>query len=189
MNRVLAATTLAIALGATGAAAQDAVEVADPGIVSEVKVGVMQHDIDFLPHSVEDGQAVNAEILFEKPFFPDRWWSPRPHLGTTVALEGETDHIYAGVTWTVRPFHGSRFAPLWLSAFGGGAVHDGEIDDAGPDEKALGSRALFRFGFEAGWDVTEDFSVSAYYAHISNAFIAEPNPGIEHAGVRVGWRF
>lgn len=184
----------ALALTATGAAA-DPADPADPdhsgggGILSEVKLGILQHDIEFLPVSREDGQAVNAEILFGSPGFLDAIWSPRPHLGASVSLQGRTDHIYAGLTWTFRPIDEGAFAPLWLSAFGGGALHDGESDTRNPVRKSLGSPALFRLGGEIGWDVTRRMNVSIYYSHISNAFIANPNEGLEQAGLRLGWRF
>jgi lipid A 3-O-deacylase len=174
----------AAVLTATGAAAEEPRD----GIVSEVKVGLFQHDIAFLPASDEDGQAVNAEILFRSPGFLDAIRSPRPHLGTTIALDGQTDQVYAGLTWTFRPFDGG-FAPLSLSAFGGGAVHDGRIDTSNSEDKSLGSPVLFRFGAEIGWDLTEHLNASIYYSHISNAFLAHPNEGLEHGGVRVGWRF
>lgn len=180
----------ALALTATGAAA-DELDPADPsggGILSEVKLGILQHDLEFLPVSREDGQAVNAEILFDSPRFLDVIWSPRPHLGGSVAFEGRTDQVYAGLTWTFRPFEG-RLAPLWFSAFGGGALHDGESRTVSPRRKSLGSPVLFRFGGEIGWDVTEHVNVSIHYSHISNAYIANPNEGLEQAGLRLGWRF
>lgn len=187
------ACTLAAALAviSTGAAA-DPADPADTdrgGILSEVKLGVLQHDIEFLPVSREDGQAVNGEVLFDSPGFLDSLWSPRPHLGASVSVEGETDQIYAGLTWTFRPLEDGAFAPLWFSVFGGGALHDGETDTRHPDRKSLGFPALFRFGGEIGWDVTRRMSVSIYYSHISNAFIANPNEGLEQAGMRLGWRF
>lgn len=187
MNRsrpLVASVVLAAALSMT--AVGDAV--AEEGIVSEVKLGVFLHDIDFLPEGYEDGEAVNAEILFRSPFPQGERWSFRPHLGGSIALEGETDQIYAGLTLTYYPFDGTA-APLWFSAFGGGALHDGKLDTDNRDDKSLGSRVLFRFGGEIGWDVTENFSVSLHYSHISNAYLAHPNEGLEHGGIRVGWRF
>lgn len=180
--RVLAAV---LAVTATGAAADEG----RGGIVSEVKIGVLQHDVEFLPVSREPGQALNAEILFDSPGFLEPIWSPRPHFGASVSLEGETDQLYAGLTWTFRPFDDGGLAPLWLSAFGGGAVHDGEEEAIDPDRKALGSPALFRFGGEVGWDVTDRVSVSVHYSHVSNAYLADLNEGLDQAGIRLGWRF
>lgn len=181
-------TTLAavLALAASAAAAQD---VRDDGLVSEVRAGVLAHDVPLLTFRAEPGLAANAEILFRSPRLLDVIWSPRPHLGTTVSVEGETDQIYAGLTWTFRPVDRGRFAPVWFSAFGGGAVHDGQTDTITPDEKSLGSPVLFRFGAEIGYDIDEHLSISAFYAHVSNAFIADRNEGLDNAGVRIGWRF
>lgn len=114
--RILAA---AIALAAAPALADER----GGGIVSEVKVGVLQHDVDLLSFSREEGQALNGEVLFRSPEALAIIGRPRPHLGGTVALQGRTDQLYAGLTWTARPFD-NDFQRLWLSAFFGGAVHD-----------------------------------------------------------------
>lgn len=193
MTRIAIMAAAALALcGAGGAAAKDAAADARAegrGIVSEVKLGLLQHDVEFLPVSREDGQALNAEVLFRSPAFLDVIWSPRPHLGASLALEGRTDQVYGGLTWTFRPFDEGGLAPLWVSAFGGGAVHDGETSSRDPNRKSLGSPVLFRFGAEIGYDVTERVNLSVHYSHISNAYIADFNEGLDHAGVRIGLRF
>lgn len=171
---------------AAGAAAAE--EPAGPA-VSEIRLGLLQHDVELLAPNREPGQGLNAEFLFRSPGFLDRLGAPRPHLGGSVSFEGEADHLYAGLTWTFRPFDDGPAAPLWLSAFGGGAVHDGQLTSRDPDEKQLGSRILFRFGAEIGWQLSQRVSVSAYYAHISNAYLASPNEGLDDVGVRLGWRF
>ena len=159
------------------------------GIVSEIKAGVLQHDLRLIAADSEAGQAVNAEVLFRSPRILDAIWSPRPHLGASVSLDGDTDQVYGGMTWTFRPFGEGALAPVWLSAFGGGAVHNGRLDTTDSGRNSLGSRVLFRFGGEVGADLTERVSVSAYFAHISNAFLADRNEGLDQAGVRLGWRF
>lgn len=158
-------------------------------LVSEIKLGVLQHDIRLIAAASEPGQAINGEILFRSPDFLRPVWSPRPHLGATVSLDGETDQVYAGLTWTFSPFDGGTFAPVWLSAFGGGAVHDGQRETNSPDENSLGSPVLFRFGAEIGIDISDRASISAYFAHVSNAFLVDRNEGLDQAGLRVGWRF
>ena len=187
MFRTIGAALLAVAsaMGPITAGADEP----GGGIVSEVKAGVLQHDLRLIAADSEAGQAVNAEVLFRSPRILDAIWSPRPHLGASVSLEGETDQIYAGVTWTFRPFEEGALAPVWLSAFGGGALHNGRTDTTDRDRNSLGSRVLFRFGGEVGADVTDRISVSAYFAHISNAFLADRNEGLDQAGVRLGWRF
>lgn len=181
-----ATVAAALALAATAAAAQDRPA---GGIVSEVKAGILAHDVPLLTFHAEPGMAINAEVLFRSPEILDVIWSPRPHLGTTISVEGETDQVYAGLTWTFQPFDRGRLAPVRISTFGGGALHDGQTDTPTPDEKSLGSPVLFRFGAEIGYDINERLSVSAFYAHISNAFLADRNEGLDNAGVRIGWRF
>lgn len=68
-------------------------------------------------------------------------------------------------------------------------VHDGEQRTADPDGKSLGSPVLFRFGAEVGWDVSERIGVSLHVSHVSNAYLAGVNEGLDQAGLRVGWRF
>ena len=157
----------------------------DTGIVSEVKVGVLYHDLRFIAASpVEEGVDVNGEILFASPSFFEPIWSPRPHLGVQVNTRGRTSQVYAGLTWTF--YLVDRF---WIGAGVGGALHNGETNRVGLSRKALGSDVLFRLSAEAGVDVTQNLSVSLYYDHESNAYLADRNPGLDNVGVRLGWKF
>ncbi len=160
---------------------------ADPlgGVVSEVKVGILAHDVRIVAaDQVEDGLDVNAEVLFVSPAFLEPLFSPRPHVGIQVNTRDDTSQIYAGVTWTV-----DLTDRLWLGLSGGGTLHNGETLDFTGDRKAFGSRALFRLAAELGVDVTENLSLSLYFDHESNAFLAPLNPGIDNVGMRAGWRF
>lgn len=160
---------------------------AEPGdnLISEVRGGLLAHDLDFIAtDTVEKGVDVNAELLFVSPGFLEPVFSPRPHLGVQINTRGDTSQVYAGVTWTF-----DLTDSLWLGLSGGGTVHNGETLDLNGDRKALGSRALFRLAAELGVNVTEHVSVSVYFDHESNAFLAERNPGIDNVGARVGWRF
>ena len=55
--------------------------------------------------------------------------------------------------------------------------------------KALGSRVLFHPSAEIGFQVTPAHRVSAYFEHVSNAYLARPNPGMDNIGVRLSPRF
>jgi len=161
--------------------------VADPaaGIVSEVKFGILAHDLRFIAADpVESGADINGEILFVSPGFLEPVFSPRPHLGVQVNTDGGTSQVYAGVTWTI-----DLTDRLWLGLSGGGTLHNGETLDQDADRKALGSSVLFRLAAELGVDVTENLSLSLYFDHESNAFLAPLNPGIDNVGMRAGWRF
>jgi len=159
------------------------------GLVSEIRGGVLAHDIAFLGGSEEDGADINAEIIFVAPWdFGREGWldlllQPRPHLGVQVNTNEDASQVYAGLTWRVPVLHGA-----WAGFAAGGAVHDGDLTD-GPNRKALGSRVLFRLAAEIGYDVTRNVSLSLYYDHESNAGFAEENEGLNNAGIRIGWRF
>jgi hypothetical protein len=68
------------------------------------------------------------------------------------------------------------------------AVHDGQLDSS-DDKKALGSRILFRIPIEFGLLFTERQGVSVMFDHVSNAYLADPNEGLDTIGVRYIYRF
>lgn len=161
--------------------------IAEPlgGIISEVRVGVLAHDIPFIAaDNIEGGVDLNAEILF-RPFgiFPKNW-NFRPHIGVQVNTDDDTSQAYLGLTTTHY-----LTDTVWGAFSGGGAIHNGETTDFGEDRKAFGSQVLFRLALELGVDVTDHLSVSLYYDHESNAFLASENPGIDNVGARIGWKF
>jgi len=162
---------------------------AGPAVLSELRAGVLGHDIRFLGNDEEEGLDINGEVLFVPLWSAGAsgWWhdllTPRPHLGVQVNTSGDTAQVYAGFTWTFR-----LLDRVWTGLSAGGALHDGELSET-PGAKALGSRVLFRLGAEIGYDVTASISVSLYLDHESNAGLADENEGLNNAGVRVGWRF
>ena len=190
MTRVsrLAALTAAffavVALAPVRAAAQT-------GLVDEVKVGVLDHDIGFLGHHVESGQDVNIEVLFTSPAFLRIIGSPRPHIGADINDNGNTNDGYFGLTWTVKPLqllYGGD-PRVFLDGSLGAAYQDGYIDHAPPGRKTLGSPVLFHLSAELGYQLTPVVSVSAYLGHISNANTFRHNAGITSAGTRLGFKF
>ena len=151
----------------------------------EVKLGVSLHDFRFIAADpVEDGADLNGEFLFPALEFLEPVYSPRPHIGAQINTAGKTSQVYAGLTWTF--YLADR---LWLGASVGGTLHSGEVLQRGLSRKALGSRALFRLSAELGVDLTDRFNASIYYDHSSNAFLAPLNPGLDNAGIRLGYRF
>jgi hypothetical protein len=48
---------------------------------------------------------------------------------------------------------------------------------------------LFHLPVEVGLQITPNNRVSVYCEHVSNAFLATPNPGLDNLGVRFAHRF
>ena len=182
-RRVMAAAIVAL-LSPAGAAAQGI-----GGVLSEAKGGVLAHDVAFLGDGDEEGVDVNAELLFRGVEVRDYVVDVRPHLGASVSTAGDTNQLYAGLTWRVQPI-GWR---AWAALATGGTIHDGETGEltgrADRRSAELGSRVLFRLALELGYDVTDRLTISAIWAHASNANLADQNAGLNNAGLRVGWRF
>jgi lipid A 3-O-deacylase len=165
--------------------------VAQTGLIDEVKIGVLYHDIGFLGHHVETGQDANLEVLFTSPSFLRIIGSPRPDLGADINDAGNTSDAYFGLTWTIKPLqllYGGDDR-VFLSGSLGGAYQTGYIDHAPPGRKRLGSPVLFHLSAELGYQLTPVVSVSAYLGHISNANTFRHNAGITSAGARLGFKF
>jgi lipid A 3-O-deacylase len=161
------------------------------GIIDEVKLGVLDHDVGFLTHHVEGGQDVNLEVLFTSPSFLSIIGSPRPHLGADINDDGNTSDGYFGLTWGIKPLQWLYGGDdrLFLNGSLGGAYQDGYIDRAPPGRKRLGSPVLFRESAELGYQLTPVVSISAILDHISNANLGQHNAGITSAGARLGFKF
>jgi len=161
------------------------------GVVDEVKIGVLAHDIGFLGDSVEGGADIVGEILFESPDFLHVIGAPRPTIGGSVNTNGKTNYLYVDMTWKA-----SVWAPtmrqgdsIYLGAFAGCAVHDGHLNERDDGNKDLGTRALFHLGVEVGYQITPAYSIELYFSHLSNAFTSSQNPGLNNLGVRAGFKF
>lgn len=154
------------------------------GILSEVRVGVLKHDIGPFSRSEEEGIDGNIEFLFVSPRFLDVVWSPRPHVGMTINSGNDTNQAYFGLSWEFD---------VWRHLFAGfsfgGSVHDGETITDRTDKKELGCRLLFRESLEAGWRFAGHHAVTAFFDHISNGRLCDKNEGLENLGVRYGYRF
>jgi lipid A 3-O-deacylase len=161
------------------------------GIVDEIRLGVLWHDVGVFGTSKERGADLNAELRFVSPAFLEPLLSPRPHLGVSVNTDGDTDQAYAGLTWTFTLFRQllNPVDSLFLDASLGGAVHDGKLSTRDPHRKNLGSRFLFRESLEIGYRFTPAQSVSVILDHISNADLASRNEGLDNLGLRYGLKF
>jgi len=153
-------------------------------IVSEIRGGVYAHDISFWSFHRENGVDINGEVLFTSPDILKAIWAPRPHLGATVNTSGNTSHAYGGLTWEY-----DLPAGFFVDGNLGLSVHNGYLNTNKSDRKSLGSPVLFRVGGALGYNITERVNISVQYEHMSNAYIANPNEGMDNVGLRLGYRF
>lgn len=152
--------------------------------MSELRLGVLNHDISFLGHGKEGGVDINAEALFHSPDFLKPIWAPRPHVGVSVNSRGDTSQAYAGLTWTYEPIQ-----KVFIEFSFGGSVHNGELNTWDADKKSLGSRVLFRESLSLGYRFDDHNSLSVAFDHESNANFASSNEGLNNLGLRWGYRF
>ena len=155
-----------------------------PAWLSEVKLAALVHDFQFFKSRNEEGAALGAELLFASPGWLAWAFAPRPHLGFLLHTEGITHQLYGGLTWE----YAFAAGPFLAGSFGG-LVHTGDRVGTDRDRTHLGARFLFRSAAEAGWRVGAH-SLSLLISHISHADLAdERNPGMNHFGLRYGYRF
>lgn len=150
----------------------------------ELRGGVLAHDVPGLwsGFRLESGVDINAEVLGPGVMFLGG--ALRPALGASINTAGGTSKGYLDARWEFDT--PSRF----FFALGlGAAVHDGVLGPTDPDRKALGSRVLFHIPFEIGYRLDERQSISVYFEHTSNAWLAKSNEGLDNVGVRYGIRF
>ena len=154
--------------------------------VGELRLGALTHDIDNLwAHArKEHGTDINIEFVFAQPLFELGPGVVRPNIGASLNSSGDTSKAYAGVVWQVEHDSG------WFFETGvGAAIHTGETDARRPNQKRLGSRLLFRIPLEAGYSPDDKHRISMMFDHISNAYLASPNEGLDTLGLRYGYRF
>jgi lipid A 3-O-deacylase len=161
------------------------------GIVDQVKVGVLAHDVGVFGDSVERGAQINGEVLFTSPDVLKVIGSPRPTLGAAWNTAGKTSYAYFDMTWTPMLWENLLQSGdgIYGGGFLGGAVHDGNLNVETHGKKALGTRALFHLGLEAGYQITPAYSVEGYFAHLSNADASSHNAGLNDIGIRAGFKF
>lgn len=196
---VVAGLCLGMAAPADGRAADaaraTAVRLPDPVVpgrqtlFSEIRVGGSAQE----PGAPERGSAnLTGEILFAKAFTAadlfTSYFIPRPHVGGSVNLRGDTSFAYAGLTWTYD-------LTSWLFVEGtfGGAVHTGNTDAVKTripvNQNALGCSPLFRESGSVGVRLSTNWSVMATVEHMSNAGLCAQNRGLTNVGARIGYTF
>lgn len=156
------------------------------GFIHELKIGILAHDVDNLWSNFrrEDGVDYNGEMVFS-PAYP--LWSGvlRPNIGFSINDSDDTSKVYAGGVLEYVWNNG-----VFFDAGLGAALHDGETDELNrPDKKELGSSLLFRVSFELGYTFVEHHRLSLMFDHVSNAYLADPNDGLDTLGLRYGYLF
>ena len=159
--------------------------------ISEVKTGFANHDVGFFGRQKEDGIDSSFEFLFREINYNLLWLgTPRPHIGSTINMTGDTSQAYAGVTWGYKLPKRMFFNFSW-----GLAYHDGDkihsATNVQTDKKELGSSILFREAVEIGWNFYGKDSISLRLDHISNAHLwgEGTNEGLDTFAVLYGYRF
>ena len=131
--------------------------------------------------------SVEFEVLFKSPT-PDifRWiGSPRPSVGGLVNLGGYENLIHAGLDWHL-PI-GST--PFYLEAGIGGGLHTGYANNAPPGFHDTGCPALFHYEYGIGANLSDHVTATLQWQHMSSLYLCNPNQGLNHLGVEVGWKF
>lgn len=139
------------------------------------------------PPNSFDGGIINAEILAPSPYFLDVIGSPRPYVGTDIAIsDNPINTVYTGLNWQVHVMPW-----LYVGFSGGGAWADSRVttDTATNTTKDLGSNWLFHLQASVGIDITPALMIEVFYNHFSNASISNFNVGLESIGGRAGYRF
>ena len=156
------------------------------GILYGIRLGLLAHDVGGLwSHArAEGGVDVNAEIVFSKPSL--KLWQGviLPNIGVSINSRHDTSKVYGGLLWEFVFDNG-----FFINSGGGLAVHNGHLDSDDSNKKQLGSRVLFRVPIEFGLTLQERHRISILFDHMSNAYLANPNEGMDTIGVRYGFQF
>lgn len=155
------------------------------GLLYQMKFGVLAHDVGDLwsGFSREDGVDLNIEAVLS-PSVAILGGTLRPALGGTINTTGDTSKGYLDLLWQYNFVSG-----FFLVAGIGGAIHDGNRHATTTTKKALGSRVLFHIPLEFGYFISPRTTLSVYFDHISNAYTAHENEGLDTLGARFGYIF
>ncbi len=153
--------------------------------LSDIRMGILAHDVPMWSLSrKESGVDFNTEFIFSWPNYSLFFGIIHSNLGITLNAQGDTSKIYSGFLWEYTWQSG-----IFLDFGLGLALHDGELETNNDGKKALGSRVLFRIPIEIGLLFAEHHGLSIMFDHISNAYLAEPNEGLDTIGIRYTYRF
>lgn len=154
-------------------------------LLRAIRVGLLIHDLSIWAQSrKEEGVDLNTEFIFIWPNHSLLDGVVHSNLGISLNNQGDTSKIYSGFLWEYIWKSG-----LFFNLGVGVAVHDGELESNEGDKKELGSRILFRIPLEIGLLFARHHGISLMFDHVSNAYLAEPNQGLDTIGIRYTFRF
>ncbi|MEX1154852.1 acyloxyacyl hydrolase [Parvibaculum sp.] len=172
-------------LAAVGMAAFVCAPAYAESFISEVRIGVMDHDSSMFHDSHETTDPdVNFEVRFVSPDFLDWAFAPRPLIGGTINTGDGTSFGYAGLGWTFDLTE-AFFVDFTL----GGAVHDGETERATATSKNFGCRAQFHESASIGYRFNKANAIMVSIEHMSNASLCDDNEGLTNTGLRYAYSF
>lgn len=153
---------------------------------SELRLGVLAHNVGPIASKTEEGVDLNVEVLFAVPDLFNTIGEPRPFVGASVNIGDDTSFLYGGLMWDFD-FTNDIFASLGL----GMAVHNGndgrETDSEG--RRALGCSWLFRESVELGYRISDDVAIAAFLDHVSHGGLCSSrNRGMDNTGVRLHYK-
>ncbi len=194
----VAAVLTAFALSSTTVAADELVDMARQLGVSELRAGVMLHDVETsymnpllaLPESIDPNkwQNLSLEILFRPPDSDWMRWigSPRIGLETSLNFVGKESYARLSSVWHLPILD----TPFFYEPMLGATVHDGILRNAPPGRRNLGCRFLFQYGFNLGVDLSDTTTLMMTVEHSSHLWLcgADVNDGINRAGIRMGFK-
>ncbi|MBL4854750.1 MAG: acyloxyacyl hydrolase [Robiginitomaculum sp.] len=175
----------------------------------EIRPGVMIHDSKLFDgvfgglHGKEQSISVTGEYIFKSPDWLSWAYSPKPFVGGSLNLGGQTSFGGAGLLWR-HDFQNRYYADLGF----GLVVHNGVIRTPDPllstdlaevllllrrkiTEIEFGARYLFRTQFAFGYRFNEKWAGEIAYEHLSHGQIlgGPENEGLNNIGFRVARRF
>jgi lipid A 3-O-deacylase len=153
--------------------------------ISEARLGVLGGNL----WSENGTGSLHGEVLFAKPFTPadlfTSYFVPRPHIGSSLNLNGSSSVAFAGLTWNI-----DMTPQIFVEASLGGAVHNRHGDDPIRAAQATpGCSPSFRETASVGYRISERLSFTATVERFDNAGLCAENRSITNIGARIGYSF
>jgi lipid A 3-O-deacylase len=155
--------------------------------ISEARVGLFSRDL-----WAEAGTGkLHAEVLFAKPFTAadlfTSYFIPRPHIGSSLDLNGASSVAFAGLTWNI-----DMTPQIFVEASLGGAVHNRpryRDDPIRAAQATPGCSPSFRETASVGYRISERMSFMATVERYDNAGLCSERRSLTNIGARIGYSF
>jgi hypothetical protein len=123
-------------------------------------------------------------VIFKRSLFHLLAATAYPNIGVSLNTQGDTSKVYGGFLLQWEPD-----SAFFFSTGLGLALHDGRLDTDSANQKALGSRVLFRIPIEVGYALNLHHRIILAFDHMSNAGLASPNEGMDTLGLVYEYRY